>query len=498
MVALLVGLPAPALPGAAFATEPTTTQRAVAAVLSPTRYDLRFDVDYAAEVLRATVRVELQNPSERSVPRASLLLYRLMQVRSVQNDQGRELPFEQAVVPFEDFGKLQVNQVLVTLPQPLAPGSRTTIEVQYDGHLLGYAEAGMLYVKDRIDPEFTILRSDSYCYPEPGYPSQASRRLSVTRWKFDYSAKVTVPRGLVVANGGRLEGTDAVGDRVTFRYSSIKPSYRMDFAIAKYGEVSRAGIRAYYLPGDASGAAAVAEAAGKALDLFRRWFGAPQASALTFIEIPDGWGSQTDVTAIIQTAAAFKETAQHREVFHEISHLWNPPDTDLPSPRWNEGLASFLEYLVDQEVSGRPAVDQRAAKVLDWLRKKLPDRPELRKVPLADYGRHEMTDFSYSVGALFFDLLYRLSGRENFNRIIRDYVAEHGSRGGSTHDLVRMARRDSPGVPPQLYDDWLFTTAWTDRVEKSAGIEDLLAYYKSPVPRTSSTSPFRGLQAFAN
>lgn len=458
--------------------------------LRPTRYDVRFDVDYAAEILRATVRIELENPSERSVREASLLLYRLMRVRGVRDGRGGELAFRQGVLTFEDFAKLQVNQVLVALAEPLTPRARTAIELQYEGPLLGYAETGMLYVRDRIDPEFTILRMDSYCYPEPGYPSQAARRLNVAKWRFDYSAKVTVPKGLLVANGGRLDGTDTAGDRVTFRYSSLKPSYRMDFAIAKYGEIASGSIRIYHFPADVSGAAAVAEAAARSLDLLRRWFGpAPQASALTFIEIPDGWGSQTDVTTIIQTAAAFKDPKQHREVFHEISHLWNPPDTDLPSPRWNEGLASFLEYLVDQELTGKPAVDERAAKVLDWLRKKLPDRPELRTVPLVDYGRREMTDFSYSVGALFFDLLYRLSGRENFNRIIRDYVAEYGSRGGSTRDLVEMARRDSPGISRQLYEDWLFTTEWVERVEKGAGIDDLVTFYKSRAPKTSLVGP---------
>jgi hypothetical protein len=480
LAAFLLGGSAPVLFGLSPAQEPAGPP----VVLSPTRYDVSFDVDYAAEILRATARVELENPSGQPVREASLLLYRLMRVRGVRDGLGKDLVFRQAVLAFEERPKLQVNQVVVALPEPLAPKARTAIEFQYDGPLLGYVETGMLYVKDHIDPEFTILRMDSYCYPVPAYPSMVSLRLNVLKWKFDYSAKVTVTRGLVVANGGRLDGTDAAGDRVTFRYSSLKPSYRMDFAIAKYGVISSGSIRIYHLPADAAGAARVAEAAAKSLDLFRRWFGpAPQASALTFIEIPDGWGSQTDVTTIIQTAAAFKDPEQHRQLFHEISHLWNPPDTDLPSPRWNEGLASFLEYLVDQELTGRPTVDERAAKVLDWLRKKLPDRPELKKIPLVDYGRKDMTDFSYSVGGLFFDLLYRLGGRENFNRIIRDYVAEYGSRGGSTRDLVAMSRKDSPGVPQQLYDDWLFTTAWADRVEKSAGIEDLLAYYRSRAPK---------------
>ena len=445
-------------------------------VLSPKRYDLRFDVDYAAEMLRATARVELTNASKQPVHRASFLLYRLLQAKSARDAHRKSLPFSQAVVSFEDFRQLQVNRVVVSLPAALPPGGKTAIEIGYEGHLLGYAETGMLYVKDRIDPEFTILREDSYAYPQPGLPSVASRRATVTKWSFDYSAAVTVPKDYVVANGGRLEGKDTSGDRVTFRYSSLKPSWRMDFAIAKYGELSAGPVRIFYLPGDSEGAAAVADAGKKALDLFRGWFGPPpKESPLTFIEIADGWGSQTDVTTIIQAAAAFRDVKQHREVFHEISHLWNPPDTDVPAPRWNEGLASFLEYLAQQELTGKPAVDERAAKVMAFLRSKLADRPELRKIPLADYGRNNMTDFSYSVGGLFFDLLYRLAGRERFNGIVREYVAEHGASGGNIRDLAATAGKDFS----KLCDDWLFNTAWTDRVEKSAGIEELAAVYRS-------------------
>lgn len=447
-------------------------------VLSPTHYELGLEVDYATEVLRGTARIVVENPSTQPVRQASLLLYRLLQVRTVRNDQGGNLPFSQAVVAFDDVGKLQVNQILVTLAEPLAPGAQTAIQIQYEGYLLGYAETGMRYIQDRIEPEFTILRDDSYAYPQPGYPSLAVNR-SAPVWNFTYSARITVPTGLTVASGGRLEGMDTRGDAVTFRFSSLKPSWRMDFAIAKYTKLSLGPVRVYYFPGDSSGAAGVAQAAKEALDLFGRWFGPPpEATGLTFIEVPDGWGSQADVTAVIQSAAAFRNPKQHREVYHEISHFWNVSPKDRPSPRWNEGLASFLEYLVTQEVTGELIVDTRAAQLIDWLRGALPGHPEWKQVPLVDYGRGGLTDLSYSVGALFFDLLYRLSGRETFNRIIGGYVAEFGTRGGSTNDLVEVLRKTARMDLSQLVTDWIYTTAWADRIEHATGIQDLEAYYR--------------------
>jgi len=449
-------------------------------VLSPTHYDVRFDVNYAAAQLRGTARITLKNPDAAPVREASLLLYRLMRVSALRDERGKDLAFRQSVVVFADFGQLQVNQLLVTLPAPLAPGALTKIEVSYEGHLLGYAETGMRYIQDRIDPAFTILRADSYAYPQPGYPSSALNR-SARQPEFSYSARVTVPKGLTVANGGRLEGIDTLGQVVTFRYASLKPSWRMDFAIAKYTELASASIRVYHLPGDSVGAAGVARAGAEAMDLFKRWFGPLRESVVvTFIEIPDGWGSQADVTTIIQSAAAFKDPDRHREVYHEISHLWNVPPADRPSPRWNEGEASFLEYLVTQEVTGKPLVDERANQLVDWLRGELPKHEGWRTTPLIDYGRTGMTDLAYSVGALYFDLLYRLAGREAFNRIIGGFANEFGVSGGTTKDLMDIVRKTATVDLTRLNNDWIFTPAWAERVAQTASIQALEAYYRAP------------------
>lgn len=447
-------------------------------VFAPTHYLLDCELDVDAGVLRGTARIDVQNPSTDSVREASLLLYRLIRVKAVRDGQGQTLPFRQAVVAFDDVPKLQVNHILVDLPVPLAPGARTTIEVQFDGHLLGYAETGMLYVKDRIDRAFTILRPDAYAYPQPGYPSSAINR-SAPEWSFSYVGRITVPSGLTVANGGRLEGREPRGKTVTFRFSSLRPSWRMDFAIAPYSSLTSGPIRVFHLPGDEAGAAGVVRAAEQALSLYAGWFGPRrEAVPMTFIEIPDGWGSQADVTTILQSAAAFKDPDQHREVYHEISHLWDVPSLDRPSPRWNEGLASFLEYLVAQELSGKPVVDERANRLIAWLRSSLPEHPDWKTVPLVDYGHAQLTDLSYSVGALYFDLVYRLVGPEAFRKIIGGFSARFGAQGARITDLVDWARTRSPVDLSELNNDWIYGTAWTARVAHSTDIGDIETYYR--------------------
>src|SRR5574341_137796 len=136
------------------------------------------------------------------------------------------------------------------------------------------------------------------------------------------------------------------------------------------------------------GARRIAANARRALDLFTTWFGPlPGNPSLTILELEDGYGSQADVAAIMQTAAAFRDSTRDHELYHEVAHLWNPPTTDLPSPRWNEGLSTFLEYLAEEQFTGKPLAAARADQLLDWLRSVAPRRERLTHVPLIDYGK---------------------------------------------------------------------------------------------------------------
>ena len=456
---------------------PALAAQSPALQISPRNYDLSIEVNYDQETLHGSARVRVENTSSRPATQIPLLLYRLMRVTSVQDESGRRLPVAQRVESFADFPQLQVNSILVTLPHPLLPRGQTVLRIEWEGFLLGYSETGMHYVQDHIAPAFTILRLDAFVYPVPGVLSIAVNR-QAPQPRFDYRARITVPDSLRVVNGGHLDSVRRQGGRATFEFTNLKPAWRMDFAIAQYGELVSGPVRVYYLPGDSAGAAGVGQAAGAALDLFRSWFGELRGrNELAFIEIPDGWGSQTDVTAIIQTAAAFRDPKRYREVYHEISHLWNVPATDRPSPRLEEGLASFLEDLAAEKLAGTPVIDAHANRVLDWLRKELPQHPEWGQTPPMGYGRVRLTDLSYSVGALWYDLLYHQAGPEAFNRVIAEYYAGFQASGGSTEDLLQVIRRVVGTRADGLIEDWVRSPRWTERIRERQDIADLRRLY---------------------
>lgn len=445
--------------------------------VTPTHYELTVRIDFEEERLDGTARITLRNFSDAPVTDVPLLLYRLMEVRSASVN-GAPATWTQRVVRFSDFSKLQATHAVVTLPTPLPPRGTVDLELRYDGQLLGYAETGMAYVRDHLDPAFTILRDDAIAFPKVGYPS-----LSVNRRApfptYDYVARITVPDSLVVVNGGRMERTAAAG-WATYVYRSVKPSWRMDFAIGDYGLISDGPIRVAYLRRDSVGARRVAASARRSLDLLTTWFGPlPGTPSLTILELEDGYGSQADVAAIMQTAAAFRDSTRDHELYHEVAHLWNPPATDLPSPRWNEGLSSFLEYLVQEEITGRPTIAARADRVLDWLRGVAARRDDLTRTPLVDYGKAQMTDFSYSEGALLFYLLYGVVGAERFRAIIGGYSRQYAVTGGSTRDLAAFANRTARMNLGPLFDDWAFTTGWWPAIRNGATYAELVRKYQA-------------------
>ncbi len=445
---------------------------------STVHYDLDVSIDYDDERLRGIARISIRNHSKASAHRASFLLYRLMYVQRVVTESGEPLSFEQHVTSFDDFAKLQVNHIAVELGTAVEAGDTVTVEIEYGGHLLGYAETGMAYIRDHIDPEFTILRDDAFAFPVPGYPSIEAIR-SVDLPSYDYVAHINVPDTLVVANGGHLTRLRTEEGRSTYEFRSIKKSWRMDFAIASYGTIESGPISVFHLPGDASGGAFVAAAATEAVELVQDRLGRRKEQGhLTFIEIPDGWGSQTDVTTIIQTAAAFRDTMRIGEVYHEITHLWGLEELERPPARWQEGLAEFMEYYLLEVVTGRPSLDDRANKLLQWLRSGVQTHPKWATTPPIEYGREQLTDLSYSVGALLFHVLFRVAGAERFFSFYRDFYSRSVETGATANDLARAAAQTLPGRIDGLFEDWMLSARWVDVLQDAESIDDLVERYR--------------------
>jgi hypothetical protein len=352
--------------------------------------------------------------------------------------------------------------------------------VRFAGRLVGYVETGSLYIRDRIDREFTILREDALAFPVVGVPSDAKNR-SVPRIDFPFTASVTVPRDIVVAMGGHHVGTVPRDSVATWTYRSERGVPFLNIAIAPYRQLQRRGARIFYFAQDSLGARMVDSAIAAALDRFTTWFGpVGEELDLTVMEIPEGFGSQASLTAgIIETADAFRDRAQLPQLYHELSHLWNAPDRDERSPRWNEGLASFLQWRMAATLDGWAAWDARLQRLETTVRAQCARRGACDRVPFAAYGTQGLTDLSYPVGALMFYTLFRTLGADRFDRTYRDLFQAHRA-GVLSRDLI-VAFSEADPRAARIMQEWFTTTTWYDRLKAGESARAIVeSYVTSP------------------
>ncbi|MFQ5608413.1 MAG: M1 family aminopeptidase, partial [Candidatus Zixiibacteriota bacterium] len=329
-----------------------------------------------------------------------------------------------------------------------------------------------------VDTGFTILRPDARAYPMIGVPSFAASR-AIGLPTYDYLVSVTTPEYLTVANGGALVDKRASNGQVTYTYRNLKPAWRMDIAIARYLTLESGGNRVFCFTGDSAGGVRVLKQLKRTLDLYTDWFGPLRgADAFTVIEIPDGHGSQADVTSIIQTAATFKNPERSVELYHEISHLWNVVPTEAHPPRWNEGLAMFLQSYTADVFDGTNQLAEVAKRRWKSLGEMISENPERRNIAMIDYGKENVTGMSYSVGMIMFYLLNDLAGEEMFMHIIGEYYRRYHDTGAGTEELVSLVRELAGDSVAAFLREWFYTTKPARYAVSRISLDELLERYR--------------------
>lgn len=444
-----------------------------------TRLELAVRVDYDAGRVDGTATLTLHNASPAPLARVPVLLNRLMRVEAVRGDDGRALAVRQRIAVFEDLPRYQVNAVEIDLPAPLAPGGSVRLGVDYGGYLVGYTEVGWRYVRDHVDRDFTILREEALAFPVVGVPSLRVNR-GAPGTPFEFEVSVTVPEDLVVATGGEQVGRTVGDGLVTWRYRSREPAPYLIVTIAPYRVAEADGLRVFHFAADVEGGQMVLRGSQRAAARYREIFGPlDEALALNVMEIPQGWGSQASLAGgIIQEAPAFRDRDQLYQLYHELSHLWSARDLDTPSPRWNEGLAEFLQGRLARELDGWDGEADALQRTATWLLEVCGTDQPCGRVPLRRYGEERMTDWSYSVGRVMFAALYHALGEEAFDGALRRHFQAHKAPGTRIDDLVLAFVEVGGPVAQRILDDWLESTAWVGRLREAQSLQAAFDGYR--------------------
>lgn len=441
--------------------------------------DLHLSVRYEGGTLAGTAGLTVENVGPSPVSSVPVQIGRLMTAEAVRSGEGPALEFSQDVVVYEDWPRRQVNQLHVRLPSPLEPGERRTLAIDYSGPLVGATETGMLYVRDHVDRAFTILRSESLAFPELAVPSLSLNR-SAPRGDFTYVARFTVPADLTVATGTPPVSQVEKGDEATWTFEAREPVPFLNVAVAPYRTLSEGDLRVFHFAEDSLGARRVLERMVQVIDLYESWFGPlGREPRLHVIEIPEGWGSQASLTGgIIQTADAFRDRRQLRQLYHELAHLWHPDDLDRPAPRWNEGLATFLAARTAADLGDGESLTELMPEAAERQLSRVGRSAELASTPMVEYGLANATGLSYGTGELMFYVLHEVLGPEGFNRALGAWFERYRATGSTTRQFVDFVQGRSDTDLEPLFRDWLFTTRWRERLESGESLTDVIAGYK--------------------
>lgn len=441
-------------------------------------YNLDLKIDFKEKMLSGECGMTVTSINSKPVTVVPLLLYRLMKVISVKDDKGNPLRFRQRILNFEDWETYQANFIEVTLPKQLTKGNSCKLMIDYCGYLYGYTETGNLYVRDKIDPQFTILRSDCRAYPELGYPSDKINDAAGFAPSFNYEIKITVPDSLTVINGGQLVSKENKSGHATYRFKNFKLAWRMDIIIGKYKTLESPQLKIHFLEQDRAGAEIVFRYAQKTLVLYSKWWGElKEAKSFSVIELPGGYGSQADVTCILQTADAFNDSTQMRQLYHELSHLWNVNSIDTYYPRWNEGLATFIEYLTIEKLENRTYLDYVTDWYLNLVKKEIAADSLLKTTPFIEFGKKGIQSYAYEIGMLMFRVLYEVMGENDFNKCLAMYHSNYYLTGATTDQFVETAISICANNLATFFRDWMYTTRYTQLISEGLSIKEMSKLY---------------------
>ncbi len=448
---------------------------------SVSHYSLQLHFYLKEGRLEAQVQMLITNNTEKPYAEIPLLLYRLLDVYQISGEKGELFDFTQTIVKFTDENTLQVNSLKIRLPQPLLPKTSLTIIVKYAGSIYGYPEV-MAYVKDRIGEQFSLIRPDPFSYPMLSLPSWESVSLAY-RSKFSYDIEAKVPAGYTVACGGMLEKITNQKDSVTYVYHSKKPTWRMDLAVARFKILKDEShqLFIYCLPEDEKGGNFVLNAMQKVIEFYTKCFGkVKNYQGYTAIEIPDGWGSQAGDYYFLQTAAAFKDSQRISEVYHEIAHTWNAKaKLEVQRCRWfDEAFACYFEALAIREFKGLEAFNQDLNQSREiFIQRAKKDRKNY-DTPIAQYGKYEIGQNSYTKGAWVLYLLNQMVGDQEFQKIIRTFLSQFAEKPADFHDFQTLSEKVSKRNLDKFFQEWIFGAESSRLLEENISVSEMVKRYQ--------------------
>jgi hypothetical protein len=397
------------------------------------------------------------------------------------------------------------NNLIVTLPEPVAQGELIELEVRYGGRLPAQVldreavtvSADQDFEPITIPPESRWIYSNrTYWYPQSTVTDFATARL-----------RVTVPEPLdVIATGVRsgspvaaavAPGTEAAR---TFTFESGKPVRYLSAVISRFTAISSrpiegtvpATLNVLASPRQTARGRATGETALQIFSFYRGLLGSapfPELSvAVSESELPGGH-SPAYFVIVNQTLPNAKVTWRSDPVSfdnypafflaHEIAHQWWGQSVGWKNyhEQWiSEGFAQYFAALYAGEEGGPGALDNLMRQMRRWALDESGEGPIYLGYRLGhiENDSRVFRALVYNKSAVVLHMLRRLVGDERFFAGVRRFYEQSAFTKAGTDDFRRVMEAETGRNLERFFERWIYgfgvpEVRVTHRVEAEAG-----------------------------
>ena len=274
-------------------------------------------------------------------------------------------------------------------------------------------------VTGTISEKGTFLLSGTNWRPVlPGYPSSCV-------------LTVKAPKGIIAVTAGKRLGETNEGDHTISRWAIDQPVRGLSLSAGNYQafetQAGQIKIYAFFFPESAYLAKGYMDAAANYIRIYESMFGTYPFPKFAIVEnfFPTGYGfaSYTLLGSRVLRLPFIIETS----LGHEIAHSWwgNGVYPDYSRGNWSEGLTTYVaDYLYKERQSKEEARSYRLQLLRNYSTLVNPSND----FPLANFTSRidPVTKvIGYDKGAMFFHVLRRHVGEENFWNALRTIYSKY-------------------------------------------------------------------------
>jgi aminopeptidase N len=361
----------------------------------------------------------------------------------------------------------------VTLPQPLAPGARAVIRLDYTvtvlkDHAPLYGQFsdqdGILSLPDAY-PLLSVYERGRGWWEVTDQP-QGDIVFSETAF---YTVSVTAPPSLILAASGTEIDLAANADG-TLTHRFVAPLMRefalmaSDSYVTISGEQDGVRITMFYdpaLPGAALTAQAGLQMTQDAMRIFDVAFGPYPFSELDVVQTPNSAGGLEYPGLFVLGSDVWDQTNDFFEflIAHETAHQWwySLVGSDQALHPWmDEALAQYAVALYIRDREGPAAYDAALESFRVQHASYVESNPDqVIGLPVSAYPGSAYFFCVYQKGPLFFAALGEAYGFDTLQAMLRDYFAAYRYRIAAPEDMLASFERTSGVDMHAVFMEWV-------------------------------------------